>query len=54
MLCIQLVIGFIACRMLFHFMYFIRNDEIKMFNQSFIHVLVLRNTVVQLRKSFDD
>ena len=33
-LCIQLVIGFIACRMLSHFMYFVRNDEIKMFNQS--------------------
>ena len=32
-LCIQLVIGFIACRMLSHFMYFVRNDEIKMFNQ---------------------
>ena len=31
-LCIQLVIGFIACRMLSHFMYFVRNDEIKMFN----------------------
>ena len=30
---IQLVIGFIACRMLSHFMYFVRNDEIKMFNQ---------------------
>ena len=35
-LCIQLVIGFIACRMLSHFMYFVRNDEIKMFNQSLI------------------
>ena len=30
-LCIQLVIGFIACRMRSHF---VRNDEIKMFNQS--------------------
>ena len=35
-LCIQLVIGFIACRMLSHFMYFVRNDEIKMFNQSLL------------------
>ena len=33
-LCIQLVIGFIACRMLSHIMYFVRNGEIKMFNQS--------------------
>ena len=33
-LCIHLVIGFIACRMQSHFMYFVRNDEIKMFNQS--------------------
>ena len=32
-LCIQLVIGFIACCMLSHVMYFVRNDEIKMFNQ---------------------
>ena len=32
--CIQLVIGFIACRMLSHFMYIVRNNEIKMFNQS--------------------
>ena len=31
-LCIQLVIGYIACRMLFHAMYFVRNDDIKMFN----------------------
>ena len=35
-LCIRLVIGFIACRMLSHFMYFVRNDEIKMFNQSLL------------------
>ena len=33
-ICIQRVIGFIACRTLSHFMYFVRNDEIKMFNQS--------------------
>ena len=31
---IQLVIGFIACRMPSHFMYLVRNGEIKMFNQS--------------------
>ena len=52
-LCIQLVIGFIACRMLSHFMYFVRNDEIKMFNQSINthtrargrrHILYLSNT----------
>ena len=28
-LCIQLVMGFIACGMLSHVMYFVRNDEIK-------------------------
>ena len=28
-LCIQIVIGFVACRMLSHFMYFVRNDENK-------------------------
>ena len=33
-LCIQLVIGFIAFRMLSHIMYFVRNGEIKMFKQS--------------------
>ena len=32
-LCIQLVIGFIAWCMLSHFMYFARNDEINIFNQ---------------------
>ena len=36
-LCIQLVIVFIACRMLSHFMYFVRNDEIKMFNKKSIN-----------------
>ena len=31
-LCLQFIIGFIFCRMPSHFMYFVGNDEIKMFN----------------------
>ena len=42
-LCIQLVISFIACRMLSHFMYFVRNHEIKIFNQSIINLIFSNN-----------